>query len=597
MATIKDPIIKGVTGGITTTASLIDAYKREMIFKVYKGCQDILEVPTEASDELRERILFINEKKKEMAKKCEEVWSQLFFTKLNRFTKEKVPMILVGPPGHGKTAAIMEAARQTAELLGMNYIERPTMNQAEGRPIEETIMDFPVVVEEPGSGTTALNFGGAPSKDLAKMADGSEREVMKKIIKSDFSYLSSCLGGVLILDDCLNAPAPVQSIFMGLAQFGCVNDLNIGKHSLVTFTGNLGAAVDGSVANRVSTPLQGRTKKYYVENTLEDWLLYMREKTCEDPLGMAGLDAFFSEKPPTSFAEAPDINGANGGDVPQYATPRNWTNAYPEIRDWIETLNGLAAKYGYGLSDDELQGNAENMSTYAKKVHEATEELHQALVGIVGQKHADSVREFYRGYRMGAFQIAANVLETGEFNRFDAELFARRYRDFEISALGKAFKKGRVDEHVPSSAIEEKMFSYAYVTSLADQAATRAMEGYMSSEDEYVDFSQQPEFCEIIKNFAIGMQPFCTGASMNKSILGFGIGKLISRINDIREHVHKLPPIGTGKKDDLISVSGADAIKDIEVLVKTMSENGIPAKESAAITSGISKIRQEPAFN
>jgi len=589
MAILK-PLVDGIEIGIKSTKELEKDLMLAMIHSVYKGCQKTVDMPHNASAEAEKKVNFINSSKESLSIKCQDAWLKIDETNLDKFTGERKPLLLMGPPGHGKTAIVLSAAKKICDMIGMNYVERPSIDHAKDRPLEETFFDYPVVVEAAGAGGSATNLLGVPSKGVADMPDGTRSDVMNKLAKFDVKYLSKCQGGVYFMDDALNAMLQHQSIFMEIAQFGCLNEFNLGTGTYRLFSGNI-AGKDGSLANKASTPFKGRVKAVYTECELNDWLDYIAVQTCEDPMGDLGLSSFFQTQAGL-FSKLPSVKASRGGELPPSPNPRTWSNAIPEIRGFMTRLESAAKKYGnYGLSDDELDGNADNMPQYAMKVQEITESLHQDLTSIVGKECAGAVREFYKAYRMGAFQIASNVMETGEFNKFDCGIFSQRYGDFDSSKVGKAFNPSQGDA-MPSLSLQEKAFGYAYVNSLCDKASVMAMEHYQTG-DDYITIENQEGFGDAIKNFAIGLQPFSTCNPVNNEFLGYAVSRFVKKLNDIRGSSSlSLPKLGSTKSEDSdVKVSSKDTMADLEFLAKTMIKHDIPTELCTGIITGMSEHR------
>lgn len=598
MANKSKNLVDGIYEGQISNKEMIKALKREMILKVYRGAIKVFQAPEGASEDELNRADLINQAKEKLALRAQEIWSNFFDERLSQFTKASPPYFLMGLPGHGKTSSIIQAAKESSEALGMNFVDKINTSDISfmRRPDHEKIMDFPVVIEKPGQGTTHANFGGGPCKTEILGADGKVRESMGRLIKGDLAYLGSCLGGVLILDDALNAPLSVQSeYFLGLAEYGTVNDLTIGESCLVTFTGNLGAAVDGSLANRMSTPLQGRVKPFYLQTDFKEWLNYMEKKNCNDPIGMAGLDAFFQERGEGVFAQLPDVNGSDGNTTAPHGNPRNWDHAYDEIRTWMDKLSYLSERYSeYGHPDD--MENTGGAGEYARRVREATNLLHESLAGMVGRENSEAIRESYLGYRLGAYSLASNVLTNGVLSKTDKAILGDKYPSSRLSVDGDVFSNEKKREKfVPVNSVETRLFSYAYASSLAEQAATKLMSNYVFDGKEYIPFSKQEKASSVLHDFSVGMRVLASGGNVDNAPFSFCLSKFMRKVNLLREMQYDFPPIGGVSVDNKesrdrmtkIGFSGGVSADELSYFCDVMTQTGVTG-DIPSILSGYS---------
>lgn len=229
------------------------------------------------------------------------------------------PMYLHGAPGHGKTAAVEEAAKQFCALVGLNYVKDPSVSY-QVKP-----NDFVMSVHELGGEVSNVSSGGIPHKDF--MASGDAREAfdiqkivaaiaatgadtaqfeggaaniveifsaaekaginlagfetetgkqvayMNKILMPKFHQMRAAAAGLLLADDFANAPHSVQSSWLSVAQKGTYQGVLDLHNVYVVFTGNYGHHIDGAAGvNAPGEPILTRCINIDVSDTVYDWL-------------------------------------------------------------------------------------------------------------------------------------------------------------------------------------------------------------------------------------------------------------------------------------------------------------------------------------
>lgn len=314
---------------------------------------------------------------------------------------------LFGPPGNGKTTAFKVAARKVASALGMRYLENGAADAEENI----TDNDFVFITQETAGVATAIEWGGLPT---AEAVPGTDIRRMGRLHSGALIKLQQAGGGVLLLDDFLNANPNIQNVGLSLTEEKRYNRLNL-QGVYIGITGNLGS-LDGTHTARPSTALRNRTKVYYTEDKLDNWAARV-QIDYNDELSDMGLIGFL-QKFPQYFCQDADIKKFGG-----FATPRSWERLLEECRRVV------AEHGGRGHMD------------------RAVTDLRIAACSAVGLTIGAELTTYFHSLATSADPLARAVIVEG---RLDEE------------AIKKQFDNG--------FAASQQHFGYQYSLALADYA-------------------------------------------------------------------------------------------------------------------------------
>jgi DNA polymerase III delta prime subunit len=400
------------------TEVAIDEVSYDMLFTMHKSS------PRDPVEQLRdfERFLSSNlsakEKEKElknwaeytdvaMNKKIEQVFEQWTNGSKWMDTGDKVKsMLLLGPPGQGKTTTFKEAGRKVSAALGLNFKLNPGDNEA------ITPRDYMFVSMEFSGENQITTLGGIPAKTTD---DATGIEYMTKLVNYRLAMACTAGGATVLLDDFPNAAPSVQNVGLSLTDEKRFQGLSL-DHVYIGLTGNLGA-LDGTHTTRLSTALRGRCKIYYTEDELPNWINRIQQKYRDD-LGDASIVGFL-QREPQYFFEMPNTRQQGG-----FASPRTWDHFVQEAR------RAIAKNGGRGRGE-------------VRAIREI-ERLASAMLGLeVGLK----VHSYYNSLMLGADPIARRTVIDGHFDE---------------AAFKDKFKDGY--------SADSQFFAYQFAVALADYA-------------------------------------------------------------------------------------------------------------------------------
>ena len=402
------------------TSAAIDAIAFDMLFGMYRHSpRDPRAQLAEFSERLARRIPDA-ERRAQAAAGLDEFTDEALNRKIEaafeNWTRgakwidggDKVKSImLLGPPGQGKTTSFKRAAMKVASALGLAF----KLNPADREPIGPG--DYLFVSVECSGENQATTFVGIPAK-TTDSATGIE--FMSKLVNKRLAMATAASGACVLLDDFPNAAPSVQNVGLSLTDEKRIQGLNL-DHVYVGLTGNLGS-LDGTHTTRLSTALRSRCKIFFTQDTLENWIDRAQRKY-KDDLGDAAVVGFLRREPQL-FAEMPDSRKQGG-----FACPRAWDHFVEDARRAIAKQGGSGKGEARAIPEIQL--------------------LASSLLGLeVGQK----VHAYYHSLMLGADPIARRVVADGHF---DEQTFKERFKD--------------------GYSADSQFFAYQFAVALADYAS------------------------------------------------------------------------------------------------------------------------------
>lgn len=350
-------------------------------------------------------------------------------------------MLLVGPPGHGKTTSFKEASKKVAKALGMRYLENADLDTVPLHDVYETNddgsfaldkdgkkklvakgidleKDFVLVTQEAAGVVSALEWLGLPRAIKLGKAEGAkmDQEAMGRLYSERLLKAQKAGGSTILLDDFLNASPSIQNVGLALSEERRFNDLNL-RNSLIGLTGNLGAH-DGTNTSPLSTALRNRCRIYFIQDKLDDFVMRAQSRWT-DSIG-DGATLGFLRRAPEWFAKMPNVKQRGG-----FPTPRSWDKFIVAARRSIARAGG-----SLGQSIKDLQDEA------------------ASLLGLeVGQAYT----AYMNAYIKSADPLARAAILDGKFDR-------------------ASFKK-QMDSNMSG---DQQYFAYQFAMAASDYAANKA---------------------------------------------------------------------------------------------------------------------------
>jgi hypothetical protein len=377
MASGKEQTIEELANAIDlpkfTTKRIVEYLKHDILLALYRKNP---EEPKYMED-------FNIEMNRKVAEVYQEWYGKKFDPKVQSKSKTK-PMFLMGPPGQGKTASYIAAAKEVCAAMDLNFIEHVTDDYMPEK------RDFLMVVQECAGANSDVTFGGLPKAEEMTLGDGTKRTVLKSAINYRFSLFDQCAGGVFLLDDAANAPGVIQNILLPVAQFGTFRGLKI-KNACVGFTGNLGA-LDGTHTSEQSSALITRVYPVFTTDTLKDFVSRSTDEFNDD-LASVGYLAYLQMRGDRKFASLP-VTGSKSG----FKCSRTHQDFIRQIRSFLERAGGL--------------GNEDKILA----------DIHGAATGAFGLAEGSEVFSYFDSYTRGAAPLARKYImekKSGDKKEFD----------------------------------------------------------------------------------------------------------------------------------------------------------------------------------
>ena len=338
------------------------------------------------------------------------------------------PTMLIGPPGHGKTTSFKVALIEVAKGLGLTYLENSQIEKQQLTKEGITRQHLCFVSQETAGVVSALEWAGLPTEDKVKsnvLADENgnpgERSAMGRLFDARLLALEESAGGVLLLDDFLNASPQIQNVGLSISEEKRFGRLSL-DNAYVGLTGNMGA-IDGTHTTRMSSALRNRCEVYYIEDHWQNFVQRAHtDPKYRDEVGLVGVDGYL-ERASQNFTSMPDTKKMGG-----YNTPRSWVKYINAARRIVDAHGGRA------------------------HMAEAIPALSRKAYALLGPEVGHDLRIYLSSLADLADPLARQVIYEG---KLDTE------------TLGKKFKEGY--------SAQEHHFAYQYANALADYTAQKVI--------------------------------------------------------------------------------------------------------------------------
>lgn len=414
--------------------------------------------------------------------KVEEAWNTRFGLPFQHY--KPAATYLRGFPGQGKTTAFKEAAREVAELLGMNLIDQPET----ACPV--TVNDLVLSVVNLSGEVSNLAVSGVPHIEKHITSVESTGPGMDDVDNAffytkrtpPFPLAAASMAGlaVVVLDDMPNASPNIQNIANDLLDLGRAQGLDLGPRTLVGATGNLGSE-DATHVNSTSTATATRVNNYQVQDMLQDWCDRVIRQY-PDTIGDAGLVAFMEKN----------------ADLFHVPTKRKKGEPYPTARSWSKALEEhLRPMFGYFQSSLNSPSQRDAVSRYL----DTTIKL---AGGLIGMKAADKLGGYYRSLLDHSLPLANEVMETGTLSNASKQVFKDNYQDG-VSA-------------------KSEYFLTTFYSTLTDNAATKLVQHYLAGNWD--------QFNTLVNHYMTGLYSFAHNAAHLGWVAHYFSNRLISLAND-----------------------------------------------------------------
>ena len=306
---------------LAETDGLVNVIARDMLRSVFRYPGTKMEGNREVAVPLTAEELDVNQR-------CEALYKRWYGQDFPPFRRKIRATALFGPPGHGKTTVFEVAARRVADGLGMRFLSPEKLESVELEDVN--LNTFVFVSQETAGVVSALEWMGLPSAEQIK---GTTEKYMGRLFTLPLRKLMQAGGGVLLLDDYLNAARQIQDVGLSLTDRRRVGQLNLAQ-TYFGVTGNLGS-LDDTNATRASAALRNRMRMYMAHDTPANFIARIQaDPAYRDELG-DGFVRMFLHRYEEKFSEYPE-RGKQGA----YTTPRSLKDFIDEVRDCLHAHGG-----------------------------------------------------------------------------------------------------------------------------------------------------------------------------------------------------------------------------------------------------------------
>lgn len=340
----------------------------------------------------RDPILGLSPKQEAFNEKLIKVFTEVYGYSYPVDYAEKSDLtgtLFLGTPGHSKTAFAGTVGRKFANLMGLTYVRNP--NEAQLPAIlaepEKYFVEASISAAEYTSPNT---FGGLPSLN-------KELGVTSLLPLTVLRAAKEAFGGIVVLDDVMNANDQLLNALLNLAQFRETKMYSLNK--MILCSGNI-AGVDGSLAKEVPTPLMNRLAVHLVYLSFEEWSPYIKAKYATYPGQDLGVRDFLSLPMYAHLYSEFPSDETRG----PFTSPRSWTN-------FIEKGQIVSGELENGRIDVDI----------------AVDKLERIARGVLGKTAANGLKTYYATKFSKAYTLANSIVKRGYFSQEDLALFEKFY--------------------------------------------------------------------------------------------------------------------------------------------------------------------------
>lgn len=294
---------------------------------------------------------------------------------------------LFGPPGYGKTASVESAAKNVAELLGMNFVD------VAGKPVEYIPgpNDFCYISVALGGQTSPMAITGLPMVGT----DGEGEKFTTSAGAKMFNITRKAPASLVIFDDATNAHPKVLGALLEVLQKKRYGEHKMGRQSVVALTGNLEGDGSAEAVRRVGDAIHSRVKNSFVMDSKKRFVERYQESVANSPYSPQGkrlrlaFAGFVDRMPEDLFYENSPVHS------------------------------------GTKVNSRSLSMTAKEMPRLLKRFDIARDDsnmklLEDSVKGLLGETGGKQVTSFYKGYLTGAIPIADEFLSATTDREFKA---------------------------------------------------------------------------------------------------------------------------------------------------------------------------------
>jgi hypothetical protein len=372
----------------------------------------------------------------EIIKRIEANWERLYGVPF--FEAEPIPIGLLGGPGQGKTAVMVESAKRAAAIMGLNFVS--DRNSTPGKN------DFYFDVVTLGGALSPVLIKGTQLPDTIPFVDaeGVERteRVMNTVLPTNVTKSKYARASIILLDDAPNAHPDVLT-----AIYDLLKPENESAFSKIyyCYTGNTGD--DGAAAKRFNTAIASRVRLMYMKDEPRDFIKRI-EDTYKGDIAetyIASLCLGLIESNPDKL-NTPAIKGFN--EKTQFACSRTWTQFIAQSAQYLRP-------YAWRIDNkpDSITGE------------------HRAK--FIGQLHQLAVDNLGRDVGQTFYSHCLRVIQ-------DADPIAREIMKHGL--VTPELERRIAEQYGSGDAAKDYEFMYAMADSLSSRAAQMYAEGFNSKE-------------------------------------------------------------------------------------------------------------------
>lgn len=396
---------------------------------------------------------------------------------MRKVTEDNVrAMYLESPPGHGKTTTHRVACKEFADMLGMNFVENPSLQQMQRGKIDKDCFVF-----------STVNLGGATSKHeigglMAKLKIG-DQEFMGHL--PDWRIAATMMAGYgyVLFDDFVTSSHQVHNACLDMLLNGSAGDMKFDLKDMansklsmengqlvieldqqkadageklnesqsirgsspvhIGLAGNRGSS-DGNKTYELTTATVTRIARVDVTDTTDNWQTRATRRNNDD-IGDGYYSVFMRQ-----FPELFSVVGLpSNGMLTQQPNPRTHDACMDEICNLLHLKGGMTKIAG----DSALQARVcDEIQTIAGS-HIGVEIKLQQKGSDNGAQYifpATAVAGFYNEMFLGAGPRAEDVIRRG--------------------IVDEEFIKGKYNH---GNCMDGQNFGYQFAAALAQVAATR----------------------------------------------------------------------------------------------------------------------------